>query len=85
MITPIPKHLAAEIKSEWRASAYTAWRPPVTVEILNAHYNHADYVGIGIARCMPTDTWDANTGRHIASIRAERQVLRDIIRAEGKR
>jgi hypothetical protein len=84
MITPIPKHIAEELKAEWRLSVHTAFRPPVTVAILSASYKRQTYTGIGIARCMPADTWNSDTGAHIARVRAERQVLRDIIRAEGK-
>jgi len=83
MRTPIPKHVEEELKAEWRVSVHTAFRPPVTVAILSATYNLATYTGIGIARCMPTDTWNSDTGQHIARVRAERQVLRDIIHAEG--
>ena len=83
MITPIPKYVAEEIRAKWRPSTYIAHRPPVTVAILTVRYNHCDYTGIGIARCMPTDTWDIEFGRRVAQVRAERQVLRDIIRVEG--
>jgi hypothetical protein len=84
MITPIRKYIAEEIRDRWRASTYVAYRPPVTVAILTVRYNHCDYTGIGIARCMPTDTWDIEVGRQVAQVRAERQVLRDIIKEEGK-
>ena len=84
MNIPIPKWIEAELRAEWQVSVHTAFRPPVTVAILTANYNSQTFTGIGISRCMRTDTWNSDTGAHIARVRAERQVMRDIIKAQGE-
>ena len=75
---PIKKEIRSQIEREWETKSCFVQDNPCCVYMLWTKFRGKEYEAVGVARCLPRDTWDGNLGFSIARTRAYRRAHRKI-------